>query len=203
MGLDSLVLPERTLGRLGEFTEIYSWYGSARAEFRAQVSGLPFRFFAALPGDGCGVHACDFYLGQVGASLGGLPRIEVRAEVGSYAVIQPFSGSLRKNWGLEKFRAVASGLGMEVRCCCGPEEELAGALRFESLRELMPFLAGARVYLGNDSGISHLAAALGAPVVAVFGPTDAKIWAPRGNVRVMRFEDSVEEVIAAARSLLR
>jgi ADP-heptose:LPS heptosyltransferase len=42
------------------------------------------------------------------------------------------------------------------------------------------------MYIGNDSGITHLAAATGVPVVAIFGPTDPTIWAPRGeNVRVV------------------
>ena len=46
---------------------------------------------------------------------------------------------------------------------------------------------GARVYIGNDSGIAHLAAAVGTPVVALFGPTDPRVWAPRGrDVRVVQ-----------------
>ena len=40
--------------------------------------------------------------------------------------------------------------------------------------------AGARVFVGNDSGPTHLAAATGAPTVALFGPTDPRRFAPRG-----------------------
>ena len=36
------------------------------------------------------------------------------------------------------------------------------------------------LYIGNDSGITHLAAAVGTPVLALFGPTDPEVWAPRG-----------------------
>jgi ADP-heptose:LPS heptosyltransferase len=54
------------------------------------------------------------------------------------------------------------------------------------------------VYIGNDSGISHLAAAAGAPVVALFGPTDPAVWAPRGpRVRILAaagLRSTVDEV---------
>ena len=49
------------------------------------------------------------------------------------------------------------------------------------LEELAGLLALARGYVGNDSGVSHLAAALGTPTVAVFGPTDPVAWGPRGE----------------------
>jgi ADP-heptose:LPS heptosyltransferase len=58
-------------------------------------------------------------------------------------------------------------------------------VRIENLYELACWLASARLYIGNDSGITHLAAAVGTPVLALFGPTDPDVWAPRGaNVRV-------------------
>src|SRR5215471_14025107 len=82
---------------LAEFDDIVSWYGSNRPEFREAVRGLPFRFFSALPPDGGGMHATDFYLSQVGSPLGATPRIECNATRGDFAVIQPFSGSARKN----------------------------------------------------------------------------------------------------------
>ena len=78
---------------------------------------------------------------------------------------------------------------MPVRWCAGPEDPpLEGAVRIDDLYELACWLAGARLYAGNDSGITHLAAAAGAPVLALFGPTDPAVWAPRGaNVRVYRW----------------
>lgn len=56
-----------------------------------------------------------------------------------------------------------------------------------SLPQLAALLALASAYVGNDSGVTHLAAAMGAPTLALFGPTSPEIWAPRGaNVRVFR-----------------
>ncbi|MFN0106091.1 MAG: glycosyltransferase family 9 protein, partial [Bryobacteraceae bacterium] len=62
----------------------------------------------------------------------------------------------------------------------GPEEPLDNAHRFDSLYDLACWLMGASLYAGNDSGITHLAAAIGVPVVAIFRASDPAIWAPRG-----------------------
>lgn len=90
---------------------------------------------------------------------------------------------------------------MPVRWCAGPEDHLPNAVRFDNLYELACWLATARLYIGNDSGITHLAAAVGTRVIALFGPTDPSIWAPRGqNVRVIAQPTlesiTVEEVVA-------
>lgn len=180
-GIDALRLAPELLGRLSGFDDIVSWYGSARHDFREQVVGLPFRFFPALPGADPDLHAVDYYLRQVGAPLGGVPRLPMRAETAGFAVIHPFSGGKGKNWPLMRFQEVARRLPMPVRWCAGPEEVLDSAARFDDLGGLLRWLATAAVYLGNDSGISHLAAAVGVPVVAVFGPTNPAVWAPRGE----------------------
>jgi heptosyltransferase III len=200
-GLDLLGVTEPPAGlieALREFDSIVSWYGTNRPEFRQTVAalGLPFTFLDALPPEGLGIHATDFYMEQVrdiGEYWGdGIPRIECAVERGDYAVIHPFSGSARKNWPLEKFRALAKKLErvMPVRWCAGEDDPpLAAAVRIDDLYELACWLAKARVYIGNDSGITHLAAAVGTPVLALFGPTDPEVWAPRGpHVRVARWQ---------------
>ncbi|MCS7042972.1 MAG: glycosyltransferase family 9 protein [Bryobacteraceae bacterium] len=204
-GLDSLQIPQRTLERLARFGRIVSWYGAQRDDFRAQVRGLPFEFHRAIPPEGCPVHAVDYYLEQVGAPPGAKPRLPFRAPSAGYAVIHPFSGSPRKNWPLERFRAVAQKLDgrLPVFWCAGPEEELPDAVRFADLRGLARWLAAAAVYIGNDSGISHLAAACGVPVIALFGPTDPRVWAPRGRVCVLPFEAPPEDVAEAALGFAR
>lgn len=197
-GLDLLGIadpPQQLLADLRGFDSIVSWYGANRDDFREAVAALPFTFFPALPKD-ARRHATDFYLDQVRklttCDSGGIPRIACPGPRENYAVIHPFSGSPRKNWPLDRFRAVAERLGrvMPVRWTAGPEDPpLPGAVHFDDLYGLACWLARARLYIGNDSGITHLAAAVGAPVLALFGPTDPAVWAPRGpHVRVARFQ---------------
>ncbi len=202
-GLDLLAVaepPARLISELRGFDQIVSWYGAGRPDFRDCVHrlGLPFVFLPALPAEGAGMHATDYYLRQVGAIVDcpsdGIPRIRCGVPRENFAVIQPFSSSARKNWPLEKYRALARKLErtIPVRWCVGPEDPpLAEAVRHDDLYELACWLARARLYLGNDSGITHLAAAVGTPVLALFGPSDPEVWAPRGpNVRVVRWSTS-------------
>ena len=58
-------------------------------------------------------------------------------------------------------------------------------IRGRSLADVARLFANACGVIANDSGIAHLAAGLGVPTVAIFGPTDPAVWRPRGpNVRV-------------------
>ena len=180
-GLDQLGLwpAEQTIACLRSFDSIVSWYGTNRPEFRTTVDALhlPFVFHRALPAGG--MHAVDFYATQVGAALGLIPRIPVTCRDDGFVAIHPFASSAAKRWPLERFKQVAARLG-NVRWLHGPEEQLPGASYFEDLGELAQWLAGAALYIGNDSGITHLAAAVGVPVIALFGPSDPAVWAPRG-----------------------
>ena len=203
-GLDMLEFSpdERLVAELRNFNSVVSWYGANRPEFRAAVEGLPFEFLTAVPPDDCGMHAADFFAAQVGLKGPVEPQIDRARRDGGFAVIHPFSGSAKKCWPLECYRELASRLGMPLRWCAGPEETLEEAVRIGDLYELAGWLATAHAYIGNDSGITHLAAAVGTPVVALFGPTDPRMWAPRGrDVSVIakpRIEDiEVAEVAAA------
>jgi ADP-heptose:LPS heptosyltransferase len=190
-GLDLLGVtdpPPQLLEELRSFDSVVSWYGANRPDFREAVAGLPFTFHLALPATNCPFHATDFYLNQVGAPLGATPRIPIEVPREAYAVIHPFSGSVRKNWPLDRFRAIAERLPMPVQWCAGEDvPPLDGAVRIPDLYDLARFLAAASLYIGNDSGVTHLAAAVGTPTLAIFVASDPAIWAPRGeNVRVAR-----------------
>jgi ADP-heptose:LPS heptosyltransferase len=115
--------------------------------------------------------------------------------------IHPGSGSPAKNWPAKNFAAVADWAAERfgILLLTGPAEEggeevrramkKAGPLMAENLPliSLAGLLNRSRVYLGNDSGITHLAASLGLPTVALFGPTDPAVWGPRGAaVRTLR-----------------
>jgi len=210
LGLAGVEPPASLIAKLRSFDSIISWYGTNRTEFREQVTklDLPFQFLDALPEPGAKIHAADFFLKQAGGEGFAVPRIDCPGVVREdFAVIHPFSGSARKNWPLGQFREVAARLAMPVRWCAGPEEAIEDAIRFENLYELACWLATARVYIGNDSGITHLAAAVGTPVVAIFGPTDPAVWAPRGDrVSVVSGrsldEITVDQVVEAGRRLV-
>jgi ADP-heptose:LPS heptosyltransferase len=209
LGLEGIDPPAALIDRLHSFDSIISWYGSNREEFRAEVSRLefPFQFLQAVPAAGDRTHAADYFLRQVGGEGLAVPKIECpRAPMGDFAVIHPFSGSRRKNWPIGQFRKLAERMGVRVRWCAGPEEQLDGAVHIADLYELACWLGSARIYIGNDSGITHLAAAAGAPVVAIFGPSDPGVWAPRGDgVQVVagKLEDiALEQVLEAVHRIL-
>ena len=188
-GLDRLGLlnDEDVVERLRGFDSIISWYGSNRPEFQALTRelGFLFQFLPALP-DGR-AHAIDFYNEQARSFSGAVapsrfPVLPCPAAIRRFAVVHPFASAVAKRAPMEWFQKTADRLEREmpVHWLCGPEETLADAIHIEDLCDLACWLAHARIFVGNDSGISHLAAAVGTPVMAWFGPTDPRVWAPRG-----------------------
>jgi ADP-heptose:LPS heptosyltransferase len=121
-------------------------------------------------------------------------------------ILHPGSGSKKKVWPLERFLSLAKilqdRLSSRILIIFGPAEGSEVEKVFEgtdphtliqlkglSLLQLASVMEGCRLFIGNDSGISHMASALGIPTVAIFGPTDPKVWSPRGEkVWVVRKE---------------
>jgi ADP-heptose:LPS heptosyltransferase len=140
--------------------------------------------------------------------------LRVSAIDSAEVLIHPGSGSPAKNWPAARFAEVVHGLGdgAPVRLIVGEADTAVGdalehalgrplaRLANAPLAELAARLAGCRAYLGNDSGVSHLAGLCGARTVALFGPTDPAVWRPLGaRVTVLSFDSSPEDVVAALR----
>jgi heptosyltransferase-3 len=136
-----------------------------------------------------------------------------------FIAIHPGSGSETKNWPIEKWQKLGEHLfavNRKVVVVSGEADEervrlLEAAWKdnpFQSAKNLtLPRLAALlenAVFIGHDSGISHIAAAVGARCVLLFGRTDPTVWAPANeNVTVVRAPDgnlallTADNVIAA------
>jgi heptosyltransferase-3 len=127
--------------------------------------------------------------------LWGRSWLDGRLGAGTVPVaIHPGSGGRRKCWPADRFADVAGRLGRPVLAVEGPADADAARAFLSrvphglpvahadnmTLPQLCSLLACSALCIGNDSGVSHLAAALGLPTVSVFGPTDPACWAPRG-----------------------
>ncbi|MBI2437354.1 MAG: glycosyltransferase family 9 protein [Lentisphaerae bacterium] len=127
--------------------------------------------------------------------------------------LHPGSGSPQKNWPIEKFVSLADQVrrafsvqpifilgeaDAQAARALAPLAPTYPMLINRSLKEVASVLAVSSGYVGNDSGITHLAAALGIPVVALFGPTEAAMWGPRGaNAVILQGRAPTEEALAA------
>jgi ADP-heptose:LPS heptosyltransferase len=122
----------------------------------------------------------------------GAPRVEIpRARLFGvittpskpYAVIHPIASQPDKTWPAERFLAIASQLGVEPVFIAGPGEDLSSFHAYRTiagapLAGIKNLLANASLFLGNDSGPAHIAAAFGVPVVVLFGSSDIDVWRP-------------------------
>jgi heptosyltransferase-3 len=135
-----------------------------------------------------------------------------------FVVIHPGSGGEKKRWALDNFLEIARRLrarGVDGALVIGEAEtglkrtvdEAARSIGWTCLRSPALFalactLAGADLYIGNDSGITHLAAVCGADVIALFRDDLLDTWRPAGKVSVMSAPSidgiPVEPVWAAA-----
>jgi heptosyltransferase-3 len=111
-----------------------------------------------------------------------------------YAVLQPGARLATMRWPAGKFAEIARWLrkshGITSVVNLGPgDDELASAVRGEmsdsavitdsfGARELIALIAGARLFVGNDSGPAHVATAAGCPCVVIFGSTNPAEWRP-------------------------
>lgn len=153
--------------------------------------------------------AAMFYLGA--------PRVEIpparlfAADAGEtaraarpYAVIHPVASQPDKTWHAAGFLRAAhflrESLDLEPVFIAGAGEDLGAFSEYRTvtgaaLGEIKSLLHGASLFLGNDSGPAHMAAAFGLPVVAIFGASDPAIWRPwRTPSEVIRNPGGVQSV---------
>jgi ADP-heptose:LPS heptosyltransferase len=133
--------------------------------------------------------------------------------IAGLAVIHPFASEPAKTWPADRFVETAHALrdqGLAPIFIGGPKDDFTPFAGFDarpgqSLAETKQLLAHARLFLGNDSGPAHMAAAFGLPVIVLFGPSDARAWHPwQTDYRLFENLATVTstEVLEAARELL-
>jgi len=122
-----------------------------------------------------------------------LETLEISRDA-AYAMIHPGGKYFTKRWAIEKFVALAQWLKTEksiapVFSAGTAETEILSELRRQcrdefavldslDVRQLIALAAGSRIFIGNDSGPTHIAAATGRPVVAIFGSSSSVHWRP-------------------------
>lgn len=185
---------------------VYSWYGSTAPAVRARLASLAGELMLArVEQGGEGPHAAVAYARHVGvratraslvadAAFEVPPSVRMRAIVDAAGapllVVHTGAGAAAKRWPPAGMAAAVAwwrdhgGVAIELRGPAETDDPLPGVVRViddASLLDAADLLRAATAYLGNDSGISHLAAAAGARGVVVFGPTSPRRWRPLGD----------------------
>jgi heptosyltransferase-2 len=136
-------------------------------------------------------------------------------------MVHPGASGLRKRWRADYFSRLVSRLidaSHQVLLCEGPldteavDEVLSGVpggrtarllrrVRIDNLLHLAAVIKRCCLYIGNDSGIGHLSAAMGVPTLSIFTATDPRIWAPKGPRAEFFVSPSVNEVLEGSWSM--
>lgn len=165
-----------------------------------------------------GAHMADWLVDAIDPSFRDrVPHLPVAGTQGVDLVLHIGAGSAAKRWPADQFHAVLSALSPgSVALICGPADEEAAAeflaisgprpevWRGLDLADVAGRLAASRLFIGNDSGITHLAAAIGVPTAALYVSTDPMLWGIRGR-RTRRLAGAAitaAAVVQAARELL-
>lgn len=195
----------------GSFQQVVSYLYDPDGFFEANIRRCGVRhYLSGSPKIGDSVHACEqlakplqslaLYLEDKAAVI--FPNQEdlafAKEFVGTKPLVamHPGSGSPRKNWAVEnwfKLGLCLNAAGMEIVLVGGEADgsnldvlrqnwsfpvRLARGL---PLPKLGAILCKCALFIGHDSGISHLAAAAGSRCVLLFGPTDPNVWAPANS----------------------
>lgn len=183
-------------------TLIVSFIADARSPWAANVArlapGAKLAFVAPRPPEGWREHVTRWHDAELKRQdvtiVAEEPAPQGAAD--GPVVVHPGSGGREKCWPAERFETLVAELragGRTVVPVLGEAEgerwepeviarwrEELGAKALTSLDELLDLVRSASLYVGNDAGPTHLAAQLGAPTVALFGPSNPRVWAPLG-----------------------
>ena len=142
------------------------------------------------------VHTAEHHAAAIihlGTETGEIPRARLAAipdgNEKPYAVVHAGAAYFTKVWPGDSFRLLALELrqlhGLEPIFVAGPGEEALAeqfsgfqVRRILRLSELKALMSGANLFVGNDSGPAHVAAAFGVPCVVIFGSSDSAVWHP-------------------------
>jgi heptosyltransferase-3 len=189
----------------GDRPTLFAWAAGGRSAGFVDAEGLAARikwlaldFPVAVAG---GLHRVHDVLRLVNA-IGVSPVPEIVAPMSPmrsgiapdrpYVVIHAAPMFRYKRWTAEGWQVLAAGLdarGLTVLATAGPDDGRyldqvwAGQPEVRCLEplawgELAGLIAGAQLYIGPDTSVTHLAAATGTPTVALYGPTDPRLWGP-------------------------
>ena len=208
-------LPEPVRNRLGVFDLVITFLADANGVIARNLTAAGVKQIIACSSkmrlDSHAVFQLAEGLGQLGLALRDpIPRLEVGSKPGksSRVAFHVGSGSLAKNWPIDRWIELTQRLGslFDSYLLLGGEADGKVVREFRkrchfpglatllnaSLEDLSRELNECAVFVGHDTGVTHLAAAVGTPTVALFGPTNPNVWAPIGNhVRVVQSPDGV------------
>ncbi len=204
LGLEALFTdapaPPALTAFLGGFARVVSWFGSRDATYRARLAALVADPVVAPPVPDDDTPVWRHLLATLGADArpegpAVAPiRLDAPATGAPGLLVHPGSGGAWKRWPAERFAEVIAALAarhtLTVTVHEGPADRAAveallarldrpvERLVEPELPALAVALGGSRAYLGGDSGLSHLAAAVGAPSVILFPPAHLPRWTP-------------------------
>ncbi|EEF60448.1 glycosyltransferase family 9 protein [Pedosphaera parvula] len=233
------VLPTELIGYFGQFDIIISYLYDPDQIFETNVgrcSGAQFIAGPHRPDETQSLHATEVFLKPLERlaifEADTVPRLEVSkafetsTTTGRWLALHPGSGSDRKNWPewkwVELIHHLVKSTHLNLMIVGGEAErerlprlaQPVPATRLKLLQsvalpELAQWLASASGFVGHDSGISHLAAAVGVPSVILWGDTAEAVWSPRSKqITILRDQHglkglSLEVVINQVEQLLK
>jgi heptosyltransferase-3 len=156
------------------------------------------------------VHTCEHVASAVfhlGVPMAEIPRARLYADAvasGQYVVLHPVASQPDKTWPANRFLAVARRLrddfGLEPVFIGARGDDLSPFRAYRTLvgsplGDVKSLVSRAMLFVGNDSGPAHMAAAFGVPVVVMFGSSDPVIWAPwRTTAEVLTHQGGIEAI---------